>query len=115
MKPRTTPGYSHGLDAVADFVLVGSSVEAVPGVEHVVQVSHFLLTDRRRRASGTAQRWTHWAEHKGLQRHLIPDTDLLLVLHLTHSGKLEEALIVKEVLDAQVVAVPVETDTRGQR
>lgn len=35
---------SHGLDDVAHRVLVGSSVEAVSHVEHVIQVVHFLET-----------------------------------------------------------------------
>lgn len=36
--------HSHDLHDVAHFVLVGSSVQAVPGVEHVVQVGHLLST-----------------------------------------------------------------------
>lgn len=35
--------YSHGLYDVAYFVLVGSSVETVSCMEHVVQIAHLLL------------------------------------------------------------------------
>lgn len=35
---------SHGLNDVGHRVLVGSSVEAVSHVEHVIQVAHFLET-----------------------------------------------------------------------
>ena len=36
---------------------------------------------------------------------LVSGTDVLLPVHITHSGKLEEAVVVKVILDAQVVAV----------
>ena len=35
--------YSHSLNDVAHFVLVGPSVQVVPGVEHVIEVTYFLL------------------------------------------------------------------------
>lgn len=57
-KPERQPGsgealfgviiYSHGLDDVAYFVLVGSSVETVPCMEHVVQIAHLLLKRTKR-------------------------------------------------------------------
>lgn len=37
--------YSHGLYNVAHFVLVSSSVETVPRVEHVVEIAHLLLKE----------------------------------------------------------------------
>ena len=36
---------------------------------------------------------------------LVSGTDLLDPVHLTHPGELDEALVVKVILDAQVVAV----------
>lgn len=41
-------------------------------------------------------------------RHLISDADALMTIELTHSGKLDEAVVVKVVVDAQMVAVPEE-------
>lgn len=37
--------HSHSLYDVAHFVLVGSSVETVPCVEHVIQIAHLLLKE----------------------------------------------------------------------
>ena len=36
---------------------------------------------------------------------LVSGTDVLLPFHITHPGKLEEAVVVKVILDAQVIAV----------
>lgn len=42
--------------------------------------------------------------------YLIPGTDVLLALHFTHSSKFKEAPVIKIVLDAQVVTIPVEEE-----
>ena len=36
---------------------------------------------------------------------LVSGTDVLLPFHIAHPGKLEEAVVVKVILDAQVIAV----------
>lgn len=41
-------------------------------------------------------------------RHLVSGADGLLTTELAHSGKLDEAVVVKVVVDAQMVAVPEE-------
>lgn len=41
----TETNYLHGLYDVAHFVLVGSSVETVPCVEHIIQITHLLLKE----------------------------------------------------------------------
>lgn len=38
--------------------------------------------------------------------HLVSGADALLTVKLTHSGKLDETVVVKVVVDAQMVAVP---------
>lgn len=40
--------------------------------------------------------------------HLVSGADGLLTTELAHSGKLDEAVVVKVVVDAQMVAVPEE-------
>ncbi len=37
--------YSHSLYDISHFVLVGSSVETIPCVEHVIQIANLLLKD----------------------------------------------------------------------
>lgn len=41
-------------------------------------------------------------------RHLVSGADGLLTVELAHSGELDEAVVVKVVVDAQMVAVPEE-------
>lgn len=38
-------------------------------------------------------------------QHLVSGADVLLTVHINHSGKHEEASVVKVILDPQVVAV----------
>lgn len=93
------------LHDVSHLVLVGPPVEAVPGVEHVVQVAHLLRTQRRAGVLGRApplegmQAWRRGP-------HLVSGADGLAAFELAHAGKLDEAVKVEVVADAQVVAVP---------
>lgn len=93
---------SHVLDDVAHRVLVGSSVEAVSHVEHVVQISHFLETQIRVSENTLISRMDCCVRY----RHLVSRANVLFPVHITHPGEFQEAFMVKNILDAQLVAVP---------
>ncbi len=47
--------------------------------------------------------------------HLVSGADVFLSSHFTHSSKLEEALVVEVVLNAEVITIPVQTNTSSVR
>lgn len=83
-------------------------MEAVPGVEHVVQGGHLLPTHTASSLVWRAPPSGGEESFKEKGHHLVAGADALLAVKFAHSGKLDEAVVVKVVVDAQMVAVPEE-------
>lgn len=65
-------------------------------------------THHKRSVGGSATTWRDASFTVKVIHHLVSGADSLLAAELTHSGKPDAAVVVKVVVDAQMVAVPAE-------